>query len=263
MRSAPTLTSAAVDPNNGNLYAVWQDGRFSSKYSHDSIAFSMSTDGGLTWSDPIQVNQTPTNIPDGDQQAFTPTVAVNSDGTVAVTYYDFRNNDASPGLPTDYWLVHASSNLTNPNSWTSDEKRLTDTSFNMENAARTSRGYFLGDYEGLAAAGSNFYALFGQAGPDSSDPSNIWFRDPPPAGATRDSGVLSPRLVPTDLSATSSGTTGNSSPAASPTGSAAIATIATPAPAANTTAQDQYFAHHHNKIADSDWAEGLAVSLAV
>ena len=106
-------------------------------------------------------------------------------------------------------------------------------------------------------------ALFGQAGPDSSDPSNIWFRDPPPAGATRDSGVLSPRLVPTDLSATSSGTTGNSSPAASPTGSAAIATIATPAPAANTTAQDQYFAHHHNKIADSDWAEGLAVSLAV
>jgi hypothetical protein len=183
VRTAPTLTSAAVDPSNGNLYAVWQDGRFSG-FAHDDVAFSMSTDGGLTWSDPIKVNQTPTNIPAGDQQAFTPTVAVAADGTVAVSYYDFRNNDASPGLPTDYWLVHANSNLTDPNSWTSDEKRLTDASFNMENAAPTSRGYFLGDYEGLAAAGNNFYALFAQAGADSTDPSNIFFRDPPPAPDT-------------------------------------------------------------------------------
>jgi hypothetical protein len=180
VRAGETLTSATVDPSNGNLYVVWADGRFSG-FTHDDIAFSMSTDGGLTWSAPIKVNQTPTNIPAGNQQAFTPTVAVNSAGTVAVTYYDFRNNTADPGLPTDYWLVHASSNLTNPASWASDEKRLTDTSFNMENAAPTSRGYFLGDYNGLAAAGNNFYALFAQAGSGASDPSNIWFRDPPPA----------------------------------------------------------------------------------
>jgi hypothetical protein len=51
----------------------------------------------------------------------------------------------------------------------------------MENAAPTSRGYFLGDYQGLAAAGTSFYTLFGQAGSGAADPSNIWFRDPPPA----------------------------------------------------------------------------------
>jgi hypothetical protein len=181
VRSGEPLTSVAVDPNNGNLYAVWADARFSDKFSNDSIAFSMSTDGGLTWSDPIKVNQTPTTIPAGDQQAFTPIVAVNSDGTVAVSYYDFRNNDANPGLPTDYWLVHASSNFTDPTSWTMGELRLTVKSFNMENAAPTSRGLFLGDYEGLAAAGKSFYALFAQAGAGSSDPSNIFFRDPPPA----------------------------------------------------------------------------------
>src|SRR5262249_54167099 len=168
-----------------NLYAVWTDARFSG-FVHDDIAFSMSTDGGLTWSAPIKVNQTPTNLLAGNQQAFTPSVAVAADGTVAVTYYDFRNNTAQPGLPTDYWLVHASGNFTSPGSWTADEKRLTDTSFHMENAAPTSRGYFLGDYEGLAAAGNNFYALFAQAGvkssdPSKSDPSNIRFRDPPPA----------------------------------------------------------------------------------
>jgi hypothetical protein len=175
----PNARSIA-DPNGGNLYAVWPDGRFS-KLAHDDIAFSMSTDGGLTWSDPIKVNQT-TGLTDGDKQAFTPTVSVNSDGTVAVSYYDFRNNTTTDSIAaTDYWLVHASSNLTNPSSWTSNEKQLTDHSFNIENAAQTSRGYFLGDYQGLAAAGQNFYALFAQAGTSTSDPSNIWFRDPPPA----------------------------------------------------------------------------------
>jgi hypothetical protein len=40
-----------------------------------------STDHGATWSQP-------------------------SDGTVGVPYYDFRNNTAAPGVPTDQWFVH-------------------------------------------------------------------------------------------------------------------------------------------------------------
>jgi hypothetical protein len=185
VRDGDPLVSVAADPepfHNGRLFAVWADGRFSG-FTHDDVALSESDDGGLTWSDPIKVNQTrPTTIAAGNQQAFTPAVAVNSAGTVAVTYYDFRNNDASAGVPTDYWLVHASSNFTNPASWVpANELRLTNASFNLENAAKTTRGYFLGDYEGLAAAGSSFYSLFAQAGASSSDPSNIWFRDPPPA----------------------------------------------------------------------------------
>src|SRR5262249_44064725 len=83
--------NVAEDPNTGNLYAVWQDGRFSN-FQHDGIAFSMSTDGGYTWSAPIQINQTPINIPSGNQQAFLPSIAVAANGTVAVTYYDFRFN---------------------------------------------------------------------------------------------------------------------------------------------------------------------------
>ena len=100
------LFDVAVDPANGNLYAVWQDGRFSN-FQYNSIAFSMSTDGGFTWSAPIRVNQTPDNIPVGNRQAFLPSVAVNQDGVVAVTYYDFRHNTPAPGLPTDDWMVHA------------------------------------------------------------------------------------------------------------------------------------------------------------
>src|SRR5262249_34941133 len=75
----------SLDPANGNLYAVWQDARFSN-FQYTSIAFSMSTDGGFTWSTPIRVNQTPDDIPVGNRQAILPSVAVNQDGVVAVTY---------------------------------------------------------------------------------------------------------------------------------------------------------------------------------
>ncbi len=184
VRDGESLLDVAVDPRNGNLYAVWADGRFSN-FSHEDIAFSQSTDGGRTWTDPIKVNQTPTNILVGDQQAFTPSVAVAADGTVAVTYYDFRNNTTDPGLTTDYWLVHASGNLTDPASWQSDEKRLTSQAdgttgapFDMENAP--GRSLFLGDYQGLSAAGNSFYALFVEAG-STPGTAGTFFRDPPPA----------------------------------------------------------------------------------
>ena len=62
------LPDFAVDPHNGNVYAAWDD---DSLNGIDSIFFSQSTDGGFNWSPPIKVNQTPTNIPAGDQQAFT------------------------------------------------------------------------------------------------------------------------------------------------------------------------------------------------
>ena len=69
-RATSSRTSPSI-PANGRLYAVWQDASFDNNQA-DAIAFSQSLDGGLTWSTPIKVNQTPTSIPIGDQQAFTP-----------------------------------------------------------------------------------------------------------------------------------------------------------------------------------------------
>jgi hypothetical protein len=43
------FSDVAVDLANGNLYAVWQDTRFSNG-QYNSIAFAMSTDAGFTWS---------------------------------------------------------------------------------------------------------------------------------------------------------------------------------------------------------------------
>jgi hypothetical protein len=153
----------AMDPQNGNLYAVWEDARFSNGQINE-IAFSMSSDGGLTWSNPIRVDQPPQNIPLLNRQAFLPSVAVLADGTIGVSYYDFRSNDPSPGVPTDYWLVQcrpsAANSPTNPASW-GYEVKLTDNSFNIESVFLLGEDFFLGDYVGgLAASGKAFVAAF-------------------------------------------------------------------------------------------------------
>ncbi len=151
----------AVDSRNGNLYAVWEDGRFSN-FQYNQIAFSMSSDGGFTWSPPIPVNQTPMNLPPGNQQAFLPVVGVAGDGTIGVAYYDFRFNRSGPGLLTDFWLVQCHPTLKKPATdsanW-GNEVRLTDQSFNLE-AAFTLINLFLGDYMGLAGDGEGFVAAF-------------------------------------------------------------------------------------------------------
>lgn len=185
VRTEDVIPEVAVDRSNGNLYAVWQDARFSNdgNFSNpslliDEIAFSKSTDGGFTWSRPIKINKTPTDIPLGNRQAFTPSVHVADDGTIGVTYYDFRNNTPCPivkgkpdctGVPlnTDYFIVHCHpvtpTTCTNPANW-GDETGLTPVSFDMRKAP-VARGFFVGDYVGLAAVGNDFRPLFVQSGP--------------------------------------------------------------------------------------------------
>lgn len=176
VRTGDIIPEAAVDRTNGRLYAVWQDARFNGGNA-DAIAFSQSLDGGLTWSPAIKVNETPTNVPIGNQQAFTASVEVADDGTIGVTYYDFRNNTSDPStLPTDYFAVHchptSPTSCTNPASWRGSETRVTNTSFDMRDAPEAG-GFFTGDYEGLAAT-DRFFSLFSQ--PHGSDPGSAFFR---------------------------------------------------------------------------------------
>jgi len=172
----PTNPSFAVDRRNGNLYVVWEDGRFSN-FQYNDAAFSMSADGGFTWSAAIRVNKTPLNIPASSRQSFFPVVAVAGDGTIGVAYYDFRFNDPSPGLPTDYWLVRCQPTsalpATNPANW-GNEVRLTDSSFNMEACGTIGVQFRPGEYYGLAAAGSDFVSSFTQV--DGDNVTAIFFR---------------------------------------------------------------------------------------
>jgi hypothetical protein len=159
-----------ASPSYGNLYAVWLDGRFSDSQFGD-IAFSMSTDGGFTWSSPARANLTPRG-----HSAFTPTVAVAADGTVGVGYYDERNyaGDAGGGpLTTDVWLshCHAGSDCTDTSNWS--ETHVAGP-FDQKQAAEAG-GLFLGDYAGLAASGSAFYPYYALAIDRATNPSDVYF----------------------------------------------------------------------------------------
>src|SRR5215211_270175 len=162
-RTGDILPDAAVDlttgDTRGNLYLVWQDARFTGRAA---IAFKMSEDGGRTWSPTIKVNQTPA-LGNANEQAFTGSVHVADDGTVGVSYYDFRNNTAGGGTDTDHWILHchaADEDCGDPASW-DEETRVTATSFDSR-LAPVARGFFLGDYVGLDNVGNAFTPLFTQ-----------------------------------------------------------------------------------------------------
>jgi hypothetical protein len=103
---------------------------------------STSTGGGLTgtWSKPTLVN------PATDKAAFTAAIAVGEDGRVGVTYYDLTPPLTSPDiLLTDTWFTATAGPGLN-----FGPRTLIGGPYNME-AAPIARGFFVGDYEGLAA----------------------------------------------------------------------------------------------------------------
>jgi hypothetical protein len=153
--TSPSLPDIASDlARPGTLYVVWADGRFSGGVRSE-ILFTKSTDGGLTWSMPIRINQTPPTTKPLDRQAFLPSVAVSADGSVAVVYYDFRFNTADPDtLPTSAFLAHSHDG---GSTW---EEIPISAPFDLETAPVSDRGYFIGDYIGLAADGRDFITAF-------------------------------------------------------------------------------------------------------
>jgi hypothetical protein len=149
VRTGDIIPEIAADERQGNddVYMVWQDARFNG-FQRDQVAFSRSTDGGRTWSRAVRISTR------NDTQAFTPQIKVDEGGNIAVTYYDFRNNNpATPALETDGWFTRSTDG---GQTWR--EERVTPTSFDMRTAP-VARGYFVGDYEGLTARGTRFFSL--------------------------------------------------------------------------------------------------------
>jgi hypothetical protein len=156
VRTEDLIPEAAADPRrrSDDVHIVWQDIRFTLAAPlpifNDQVVIASSRDGGLTWSDPHRVSENKLT------QAFTPSVEVDEDGIVGVTYYDFTADDPSGGpLATDYWFTSSRDGGVT----FSPRRRLTERSFDMRTAP-DARGFFVGDYEGLTSADGRFLPVF-------------------------------------------------------------------------------------------------------
>ncbi len=150
IRAGDSFTDIAVDPRPGTntIYAVWGDSRFARNQTQQ-IALAKSTDGGRAWSEPVTVST------DQGTQAFVPSVAVNDQGDVAVTYYSFSaDKSESRALMTQYWIALSSNG---GQTW-STRQQVTPHPFNLRTTPYNG-GFFLGEYQGLAGAGPSFVAV--------------------------------------------------------------------------------------------------------
>ncbi|GAA2213222.1 sialidase family protein [Nonomuraea monospora] len=156
------LPLLAAQPGTRVVNAVWQsqdaDGTF-------HVAYSRSADGGKSWSSPVRVDKTPTG------SAAVPVVAASRTGTVAITYYDFRNNTPDPAtLPTDLWAITCESGCTKPSAW---REQHVEGPFDTRKVPLTSVGRLLNDYTGLVSTGSGFTAVYGVATGDAANPVDL------------------------------------------------------------------------------------------
>lgn len=164
IRTGADLPQAAVDRTSGAIYLAWEDSPAANV--PDAVMLVRSTDGGVSWSAPIAVNGAL------DVDAFTPSVAVATDGTVGVSYFDLRA--ARPGAdppPTTPWLA-----TSHDGGATWAEQAMSD-AFDL-GPARLDTFYFLGDYQGLAAVGTGFLAFFAAATPGDGTHTDVFVRQP-------------------------------------------------------------------------------------
>jgi hypothetical protein len=123
----------------------------------------MSADGGLSWTAPVQVNSVTLT------DAFTPSIAVAADGTIGVSYYDWRDNTAAAPITTSVWLATSTDGVT----WT---ERSAGESFDLGTAPRSGCcALMIGDYQSLAATADDFLAFFVGTNASTSNRSDVRF----------------------------------------------------------------------------------------
>lgn len=148
------VTAVDISPGSyrGTVYVNWADERNSTDGLQDVDVFlSKSTDGGLTWSEPLRVNQDP--VGNGRAQFFTWMSVDPVDGSVNIVYYDRREGDGS--------AIHVYLARSTDGGRSFTEHRISDEPF--EPVA----GRFFGDYIGISAFGGRVACLWPHAGPEA------------------------------------------------------------------------------------------------
>jgi len=151
------LQEVAID-GSGNLFAVWESSTNFDRNLNQAVGtfdnevlFASSSDHGASWSTPRAIVG-PSALP-----IFTPTIAVNASGKIAVTYYDSGSLSSTNTTtwPIDYKAIYSSDG----GATFSATPQQVAGPFDLMSAP-VARGFFLGDYEGLQSTGTGFIAFF-------------------------------------------------------------------------------------------------------
>jgi hypothetical protein len=107
------LATVAADITNGpfkdRLYVAWNDDRT----GRALINVAYSSDKGKTWSIPVAIREVEARPGEGKgPDDFMPTLAVNRDGVVGLTWYDRRDNSDNLG-----WTVRFAASLDGGDTW--------------------------------------------------------------------------------------------------------------------------------------------------
>jgi hypothetical protein len=154
----PQFENVAVAPD-GSVYVAVEA---NTSPSAGALSVFRSRDGGASW--------TRVSSPGVGAYAFEPAIAVDSDGTVGITWYDLRNDRPGDGaLSGDVWFAGSQDRGA---SWR-------ETHVAGPTDLRTGalpRQNHVGEYQGLAAVGDRgFAAIFALAAPFATDgPTDIF-----------------------------------------------------------------------------------------
>ena len=148
-----SFPSMAVDVSggskNGTIYVVWTNVGVPGQNSGSDrdVYLIKSDDIGVTWSEPIRVNQD--EIGQGKSH-YLPWIAVDpSNGTVSVIWYDNRNTDSNKSA--EAWVA-----TSNDAAETWEDFKVSDVAFTPTPIPGMASGYF-GDYLGITALDGNVY----------------------------------------------------------------------------------------------------------
>lgn len=144
----PSVTVSRLDSNT--LYATWNDGRWEpaaqlcgTPGQHSDIAFSRSTDAGVTWSAPVRLNDDPLG---NEVDQFQPVIEAGPNGLLGATWYDRRYD------PNGYMYDSVYSQSTDGGATWSPNQRVSDLSSDPDNVP---------DYKSIDDVGSRHAMVYG------------------------------------------------------------------------------------------------------
>ena len=209
----PSFVVSPTDPET--LYAVWNDGRWETTFDyygntgrHGDIAFSRSTDGGQTWTEPARVNDDP---PGNGIDQWQPQIAIGPGGLLGVTWYDRRDD------PSGYlYDIYYSQSQDGGNTWSANQ-RVSDALSDPMAAP---------DYKGVGDMGFRSSLVYG---PNYALPGWVDGRRMTAQDLYTDPGLL-PSLTPTTTpgSTATATTTPTPSPGLTPSSTPTMVSTSTP-----------------------------------